>query len=441
MRKRWSPPILKRVKAYGPYVAARTLRKGQVSVLRGVDRLTGMPVVLYVMPGEEIPPTISGPHLLPVTDTGSHEDGTFAAVPLSLTATPATDVHQSATGALRALMSLHERGLIHGGLTPEQLWTENQEVHVAGAGLPWGRLGEEFDPPEHEKSPAGDLYTLARTLSTLGELPEALGPLLDPDPQARGTAREALERLQREPDSQGIAIDPGVGVLAGSHPGAELPSPPVASPPAQAGGTHAPTPKVVIIDAIEPEMLSPPHDPPLQHERPAPPIILDETFDEPHATPVAATRSHAERPSPRGHPLRIGWEEDHSWRVVKSVPEPAIKRPPAVPRWLLTAVVLTVIAVLGFMTAVLPADTPQECCSVQFDVRGGNNVQGRLQIVDAPAQSGLKTGDLLSKVPGQVQFPDAPGTYTLRVLADGYQPQTLQLRVPTKQPVVIEVAR
>lgn len=149
-------------------------------------------------------------------------------------------------------------------------------------------------------------------------------------------------------------------------------------------------------------------------------------------------------------PIRIGWEEDHSWRVVRNGgPAPTPAR--SVPRWLGPALaVAALLLILGLVWVLLAARAPragvaspqarvaQACCDVRFTVRGGAGVPVRLSIVSAPEGSGVPSGEAVGTVPGPVRLP-GPGTYTLRVAAEGFAPGTVTITAPTSQPIAIDL--
>ncbi|GAA5435603.1 PEGA domain-containing protein [Deinococcus aquaticus] len=178
------------MKPIGPYVAARELpgRTGSpVRTLRATDRLTGMPVLLHVLPYPlTLPDLPDHPALLPVVDSGMDGDQAYVVTELPLQARPADDALLTARGALAALSALHERGLTHGGLNAAQLWSVDGRVLLAGAGLPWGG-----DP-----LPSDDLYALGVLLAGMGTLPAALRPLTEQPGHLSAAA--ALARLNSE---------------------------------------------------------------------------------------------------------------------------------------------------------------------------------------------------------------------------------------------------
>lgn len=165
--------------------------------LRATDRLTGMPVLLHVLPyPPALPDLPEHPHVLPVVDSGVDGDHGYLVTELPLQARPASDALLTARGALSALAALHGRGVVHGGLSPAQLWSVDGRVLLTGAGLPWGG-----DP-----GPADDLYALTVILSEMGPLPAALRPLAEQP----GTlsAAQALGRLNATPGTQAPGQEP-----------------------------------------------------------------------------------------------------------------------------------------------------------------------------------------------------------------------------------------
>lgn len=180
------------MKPLGPYVAVRELpgrTSSPVRTLRATDRLTGMPVLLHLLPAPQPVPVLpEHPNVLAPVDSVSSGDQAYVVTELPLQARPAQDAVLAARGALGALAALHERGVVHGGLSASQLWSVDGEVLLAGAGLPWGG---------HAR-PSDDLYALAVILQELGGLPEPLRPLLT-DPGTLDAAG-ALRRLAAAPD-------------------------------------------------------------------------------------------------------------------------------------------------------------------------------------------------------------------------------------------------
>ncbi len=176
---RIGPSILGRVKPIGPYVAVQALpppasgvaaADSPIQTFRATDRLTGIPVLLHVLPhAQGLPEVPFSPRLLPVVDSGVDGEVAYLVTELPLQAHPAQDPELTARGALAALSALHGSGMAHGGVSGAQLWNHDGGVALAGAGLPW----------REDATPQGDLSDLALTLQALGALPEALRPLLE----------------------------------------------------------------------------------------------------------------------------------------------------------------------------------------------------------------------------------------------------------------------
>lgn len=152
------------MKPIGPYVAVQALpppasgvaaADSLIQTLRATDRLTGIPVLLHVLPqAQRLPELPASPHLLPVVDSGVDGEQAYLVTELPLQAHPAQDPLLAARGALAALDTLHGHGLAHGGVSRAQLWSHDGGVALAGAGLPW----------REDATPQADLSDLARTL-------------------------------------------------------------------------------------------------------------------------------------------------------------------------------------------------------------------------------------------------------------------------------------
>ncbi|PNY80300.1 PEGA domain-containing protein [Deinococcus koreensis] len=204
------------MKPIGPYVAARELptstNDSAVRTLRATDRLTGVPVLLHVLPyALNLPELPEHHHLLPFVDSGMDGEQAYMVSELPLQAVPATDATLAARGALAALVALHEHGLPHGGISPAQLWSVDGRVVLAGAGLPW------HDSP----TPQGDLQALTRALDEIGIFPAALRPLKEHPEGIDARAALALlggpaEPAPPAPGESGQAADPGPDLPSGT---------------------------------------------------------------------------------------------------------------------------------------------------------------------------------------------------------------------------------
>ena len=568
------PFILGRVKPIGPYVAVQALpppatgvaaADSPVQTLRATDRLTGIPVLLHLLPhAQSLPELPFSPHLLPVVDSGVDGEVTYLVTELPLQAHPASDPLLSARGALAALSALHQEGLAHGGVSGAQLWNHDGGVALAGAGLPWRK----------DATPQADLSDLAVTLQALGALPEVLRPLRDrpgtlsahaalallggaagrearakppPDQPALPVAgararpllagvsdagpagsvspavREAVATQPHSPDApdaqpSSAARSPSTGASSGTRQaemiGTDTEPPSAAVSPfsnAPAGQPETPQERrkrqnderreQAMLDsqaaavrkaarlkaqreeeeremarAAELSALGVPVPEPFQMgfdpdgeggEAATRPVPGDASPSGLRAREVERLPASLRRPAagqtdtavqrlPGGEsasarsaarnlaPIRIGWDEDDSWRVVRAAPK-ASQSPS---RLLLIPIVLAVAALLGAgllwalrpeATAPAPAGTAAGVNSdVVFTLRGAAGVTARLTVVSAPGGANLKADQTLGVIPGKVSFP-VQGTYRLKVLAQGYQPATLEVTVPRTQPVTIDL--
>ncbi|WP_216319817.1 hypothetical protein [Deinococcus aestuarii] len=501
------------MKPIGPYVAARDLTGdlpgGGVRTLRATDRLTGMPVLLHVLDRVVILPELPhAPALLPFTDSGVDGVAVYLVTELPPHAVPASDPLLAARGALAGLAALHEAGLIHGGVGPAQLWSVDGRVALAGAGLPWGRGQTPEDDlrdlaatlealggvpaPLRDASGTSSGTSSARDLLARLERPAASSPahVHDGTPIVLGQV-DPGEATPEEPGPSGRKGGQSAWRLPNLHrsSGAEV-------APRESGPADGPAAvRVPVVEPVAPEVprvvrVAARGEEAAREVVTAPPLVdiqlgeadlealaadqqdlasvresLRETAGlppEPDSLIAAAIRHQAEghtRPAASGgatprrvvdKPIRIGWEDDHSWRVVRAGQNPS-SRARGAPRWLgpalaLAALLLLVVLVWALLAArasraevaAPQAQLAQACCDVRFTVRGGAGVPVRLSVVAAPGGSGVPSGAHVGTVPGPVRLP-GPGTYTLRVAAEGYAPSTVTVTAPTSQPIAIDL--
>lgn len=442
-------PILAPVKPIGPYVAARDLTgdrpAGAVRTLRATDRLTGMPVLLHVLPhAAPLPGLPAHPSLLSPSEGGIDGDTAYVVTELPPHALPASDPLLAARGALSGLAALHEAGLTHGGVGKEQLWSVDGRVALAGAGLPWGGAA----------TPTQDLSDLADTLRALGGIPPALR---DAPPGA--TARDLLARLDAAPPpepARSPAPNPRVPVTPAA-PESEQASP---STPAQKDAPSTPVP----VPPSAPVVVAAPPDPvqvgaeeatgeasPSPAEVTAEPTSKEEEGAAPPVTPTPSRATSGRVPPRRvgGEPVRIAWDADGTRHVVRpGQVAPAPRR--RAPGWLLPLLALLLLLLIAGVwwarraaptstatpTAAVAVSGP--CCEVRFAVRGVEGVPVRLSVLSAPRGSGVSRGQEVGQAPGVVRLPQ-PGDYTLRVTAEGYTPGTVSVTAPSNVPVQINL--
>ncbi|WP_272977000.1 PEGA domain-containing protein [Deinococcus geothermalis] len=406
------------MKSIGPYVAARDLTgdrpAGAVRTLRATDRLTGIPVLLHVLPhAVPLPELPQDPALLLPSEGGIDGDTAYVVTELPPHALPATDPVLAARGGLAALAALHGAGLTHGGVDAAQLWSVDGRVALAGAGLPWGG----------EATPAGDLRDLLRTLETLGGVPPALRDVPD-----EATARDLLARLDvpvQEPEKGRAAPDW-----------------------AAASASPLPTSLVAIASSAEPVRTDSADEqaPAPQASEAEPPSKAAEVAPlPPTARSIPTERVPARRVA--GDPVRITWDANGTRRVIKSGRDEVPRRPgwrrPVLTLFLLLLIVLLLFAGWrAWRSSTVPvsasaSQTPSAaCCDVRFTVQGTPAAPVRLSLVSAPAGVKVDPDRVVGQAPGTVRLPQ-PGTYTLRVAAEGYTPGMVTVKVPSAVPVQI----
>lgn len=403
------------MKPIGPYVAARDLGgdpTAAVRTLRATDRLTGMPVLLHVLPhAAPLPELPDSPALLRPSEGGMDGGAAYIVTELPPHAHPARDPLLAARGGLEGLTALHAAGLTHGGVSAAQLWSVDGQVALAGAALPWGG-----DP-----TPQEDVRALLAALETLGKLPTSLR-----DAPENATAADLLTRLDAPLEAPPLrATSP-----------AEAEAEPAPDPdPAPADGPDAPSSIVV---TAAPTQVAP---------DPAPANTPEPSRVAPPPSPPTSRRR-------LGEDVRITWNPDGTRRVVKPGQEaaPTPPREARRPAWLwpllaLLAVLAVAAAVWAWRagggadatTATETAASAPACCTLTFAVNGEAPGPVRLSVVRAPAGANLKAGTEVGTAPGEVTLP-TPGEYVLRVVAEGYAPAQVTVTAPSAVPVTIDLA-
>lgn len=397
------------MKPIGPYVAARDLGgdpTAAVRTLRATDRLTGMPVLLHVLPhAAPLPELPDSPALLRPSEGGMDGDTAYIVTELPPHAHPARDPLLAARGGLEGLAALHSAGLTHGGVSAAQLWSVDGQVALAGAALPWGG-----DP-----TPEEDVRALLGALETLGELPASLRDL-----SQGANAQDLLTRLDAPQEA------PPLRATSSAEAEAEPTPIPV---PADKPESDAPSSIVVTAAPVEPSPTST-----SEPSRVAPPP----------SPPTSRRRL--------GEDVRITWNPDGTRRVVKPGQEAAHQRETRRPAWLWPLLALLVLLALAAAvwawrsgtgtdatTTTETAALAPACCTLTFAVQGEAPGPVRLSVVRAPAGANLKAGAEVGTAPGAVTLP-TPGEYVLRVAAEGYAPAQVTVTAPSAVPVTIDLA-
>ena len=481
------------VDIYGQYVADRVIEYGDITTAYGIDRITGMPVLVFTSDAPlmaQTEPPLEHPNLALTLEQGRQAERYFVVQALPMGYTQVKSLRGVALehfydGARAALSYLRGQEKPHGAVRVNHLWWDGNHLLLAGAGLPWSSVATvEADVGALEGLVAG----LAGTELSGGR---PVGPA------KLGFVPQSLEISSRKTEIQGREI------LASSEETQN--SGPLSSSAVQV----SPVPPVLQAD-LEPappvlglhsKFLSPgapfkqATDDPEKSSDVAPPLS---TIPKPPTRSSAAAsfsrglisrlpRASSLSPSSQSHPsdeevkltsadptlgrvppadlseaqgvMRIGFEDDNSWRKVRAIVTPASpgSRNPIL---LIGLGVLAAAALIGAGSYFLlrpPSSSPvpktstndpkpnvaagnDTCCVVNFSLkRGGKPLtkQARLLVAESPAGSPLKAGDVLGIIPGPVRLPANPAKYSLLVQLEGYADQTLDLQMPSSQPVVI----
>ena len=146
-------------------------RDGDVSVVRALDPVTGLPVRVYRFEADPAPGAAAfrHPNAARVLEAGRDDDGGYAVAEVIdgaadlITRPGALDV-ATAAAAAAALAAAHDAGLVHGDPTSRRVLRRGGDVWLEGLGVPW-----------RASDPSDDVRRLA---SSLLEVP---GHTLPPD--------------------------------------------------------------------------------------------------------------------------------------------------------------------------------------------------------------------------------------------------------------------
>lgn len=174
-------------------------------------------------------------------------------------------------------------------------------------------------------------------------------------------------------------------------------------------------------------------------------------------------KSKAKPQSRELKPIRMGFDRDGQWKVLRNEPLKSIPVSGS-PSWFSQAwPVLGVLILLGLASGyylgqelgIWPATLLETkevsskpkvsvvpeipCCKVKFKISGAQkDQQAMLTVAQAPAKAKLSPGTALGTIPGQLDLP-APGVYSIRVKANGYTPHLVDVKVPTEQVVQLKL--
>jgi hypothetical protein len=142
----------------------RVADHGAVTVDRGLDPVTGLPVLLYRFPGDPTPGADELDHdgIWRVLDEGSEDGDGFLVTQvveqaIALEKRPASLDDASAAAALAVVAVAAAAGVPHGDLGVHRVYRRGASVWVEGYGVPWA-----------DATPEDDVRALARSMLALG---------------------------------------------------------------------------------------------------------------------------------------------------------------------------------------------------------------------------------------------------------------------------------
>ena len=217
----------------------------------GLDLITGMPVLVYLLPApSNSMHEIYSEHLPALLETGSRGETTYvvmASAPGYVQLRPTlteTRLRWFARSSARAILDAHIAGVSHGAISPAHVFAQGDHLFVAGFGLPWADTPSSYRAPEGVGEFPADVFAWARTVQHYGNgdpsaaLPGDFGKLvghcLHNDPRERPTAGELVMALEQ--------------VLSGASPW---------SPPARSSQTEAQPPEATKLEPSSVALLNP----------------------------------------------------------------------------------------------------------------------------------------------------------------------------------------
>jgi hypothetical protein len=526
----------------GTAIGAGTAVAESIQTFAGVDVVTGMPIIVYTMPGQ--PPSIAeviSESIPVVLETGIQNDTGFVVVssapgylPLRLGLSQVRLEWLTRVSA-KALSDAHDGGLVHGDFNPNHFFVQGDHLLLEGWGLNWQNTQPDFTPPEGQGEAAADVFAWARTMQAFGkgdprklldgEMGRLIGHCLNPKPQERPTALELVIALEQvigkktlKPEVKTVQLDHVVSpptmpeILEPATPeikpdqtayvteDLETPSiqaiEPLKLEPIQTVDRSMPIDEGIKIVAIAkaPEGIqigeaqnpneAPPNKPTLLEN---PPLVTQAEVLEPNSpsevsehdlrepenlaadepdivpsirpehepVPLPTTDGNVEPGvvlykdgQPTGDTIRVGFDEDDSWRSVKRYERPKAN-PLILPISLVIAVLFGILAIVLLTRKAQPTATgnsiqtpsitnPSQNSIVNFIVKSSANQTARLTVISAPANAKLAVGALLATIPGPVLFP-YPGAYKVRVSMPNFAPGDVTVNVPQDKEIVIQL--
>lgn len=431
------------MESLGPYLLRRplglagdiTTKNGHpLDVFEAQDARTGIPVLVY-RPVQAALPGVRVEGSLPWLEALTLEDGSGTAwiAELPLGAVPANRYLGSAPAQrlrdwVLALAETLDRAkaahLEHGAITPERIWVKGSKAWLEGLGLPTRPLRPDREGLlESIRALAGEdwgglpwkgaLEAWAEGKLTTAQLREQLEVAVQTVPPSRSgpKVREISGSLFIEPQQAAFPTLPSPSPEGAT---AETESPAPLKEPEEGEGLEAAAPEV---------------------EQPSPPkskaSLKVEITEETPAPEPAPMR----QPNPPKK-VRIDDPLEPPFPVI----DPGRSRRGVVPGWLRAAVVLLLLAGIGFLAYQYwprSSSVTHQGFTVAFRVEPAGQ-SARVELLEAPEGSTMLVGTVIAEVPGPVFF-DKAGVYRLRIRADGREPSELLLEVPAPNGVNIRL--
>lgn len=347
----------------------------------GIDRITGMPVLIYTSARPLRKLELSHPNLASPLEAGYQGAQHYLIEDLPMGFFSLQQPHESIVAEVRAqgrqaLNYLRAHGHPHGGLAAHHIWWNGTSLLISGTGLPWVAI------PSHET----DEYVFSQLCDRLEELAsrsaQSLNPLWQP-----------LERHSETPhfaESDHVSVD--------SH---------LEDTETQDAETQNPEQEPVGELGEGLRMLSEPAEDPLER--------LDRIWQIP-------PKIQPSTPSPKPKTL-------HHWAYISILSGIA-----CLALW---------FAVTQIPRGEPISKSTPKCCTVAFTLeKNGRPLPGlaRVLVAQSPKLSSLKTGDILGTIPGTLDLPDAqPGDYVLLVQYPNYPDQWVTLVLPKQTQVTVRM--
>lgn len=393
---------------------------GQLGCLEGVDPVTGLPVLIYDFDGEPLaaPGVIDSPNIPKILWSGTDgERGRIVAAlspgwqRLSDSAGPLTI--DRLLDAARALRDAASAGVVHGQLAPDRLLLVDGRLQIEGFGVPWRPRNGPYRAPEvtDAGTPEGDVYSLARTVGTLGFAPadETVNALLEQcmasDSTVRPSAEElylALTALLPEPATGGAQRRgaPGRAGATSHRTAAASSTPGVAGDAAPTAAPKEPRNSGTAENAGE-----------LPTDRPRPPAVS--TGPETARAPL---------------PLPSEQEETRDKRVSLTL----------LGALMAAVILLAMLALYGPRGSAPAAPQPMEdiVYVVEVEVEPTDLPPVAIHVIQAPEGSAYARSDVIGTAPRHLAL-DRPGTWAFQGSLDGRVSEIVEIEVPEERNVTL----